>query len=96
MVRPPYPEAVRLYYIASEHWEHLEADYPQVDLMRLPVRKFLNVVMRWAMGQIEPKDREEWRRKMAEPFGQAVEGKRQPTNAELQADRDAFMSAMGG
>lgn len=58
MVGPPYQGVVRLLTYADANWVALDAEYPTVDLIRLPWRKFLNIlymsnVKAWAHQQRE-------------------------------------------
>jgi hypothetical protein len=66
--------------------------------MRLPPRRLLNVVFFWALNRVKPENREEWIRVLNEPLVQPglPSGRREPTQAELEADSAAFMAAMAG
>ena len=91
MVRPPYHVALRLYYIASEHWPLIDASYPSVDLIRFPAHRFLNFVYAWAIERIPPDKIEEWMHMLNQPLS-GREAK--PTEDELEADGASFMAAM--
>ena len=52
VVRKPYRAVVRLYAVAGAHWRIIDGTHPGVDLIRLPPRRFCNVVYTWAIRNI--------------------------------------------
>ena len=90
VVGPPYPTALRLYFIASENWAEIEAAYYQVDLLRVSARKLLNLVYAWCVHRIAPERREEWDAMLTAP----LEGQVQATDRQIEQEGDDFMAAM--
>lgn len=70
MVRPPYEVALRLGYIAAERWVEIdgEAAYHGVDLIGLPLDRFLNAVYYWIIQRIEPDDLPMFLTRLYEPL----------------------------
>jgi len=92
VVRPPYQVALRLYFIASEHWPLIDAAYPSVDLIRFPAHRFLNFVYAWATERVPPDKLEEWLHMLNQPL--PGRERQKPTEDELQAEGESFMAAM--
>lgn len=92
MVGPPYAAAIRLSVIAAEWWVELDAHYVGVDLLRLPTHRFFNAVQAWCLGRIDPEKREEWLMQLDAPLNPDAP----PTEAQLEAEGQAFMSVFGG
>jgi hypothetical protein len=87
VVRPPYRRAVRLYSIADARWPHIDAAYPDVDLLSLPVDRFLNLVYAWSASRVAPDRYEQWEKEMDDPLpGERVSVTREPTEAELDTE----------
>lgn len=64
--RPPYQAVVRLCWVAADYFGLIEAAHPTLDLLRLPPRKFLNIVYLWVIERI-PYDRiAEWQAELVE------------------------------
>ena len=93
MVCPPYEVVVRILGIAQEHWEAIdgEAASKGCDYLTLPIDRFCNVIMWWAMQRV--KDVDEFKRKMYEPLpGQA---RSEEAVAQDMQSFDAFASMFG-
>jgi hypothetical protein len=90
--RPPYRVVARLFAIAEARWPEVDAAYPQVDLVRLRVPRFLNFVYAWAVKNVPPDKLDEWLMILNGPLpGETYE------DAPLWSDEEeaaAFASAM--
>lgn len=94
MVGSPYQAVLRLYAIAGERWPELDASYPAVDLLKLPIHQFLNYVYAWCVERLDPEKREEWEMGLADPLPG-----REPSPAQIEREGEDFMnfmSTMGG
>jgi hypothetical protein len=62
VVRPPYPRTVRLASTATSYWARIDGQYTGqgVDLLSLPLSRFLNVVQAWALERMSGEDAEQW------------------------------------
>ena len=67
--RPPYQVALRLYAIAEQRWPEVDAQYPSIDLIRLPADRFCNFVYRFCLEHLaKPEAREEFDMRLKEPL----------------------------
>jgi hypothetical protein len=93
VVWPPYQLVARLYAAAIHNWPAVEGSHPNVDLLRLPMHKFLSVIWIWCLERVKPEDQEEWRMMMEAPFpGEAGQARPAPFSEEEEAD--SFMALM--
>lgn len=92
MVRPPYQAVYRLYFIADERWPEIDAAYAQVDLVTLPVDRFLNCIYTWCVERIEPDKRVDWDMQLVAPL--EGEETRPPTEAQIEAEGQDFMAVL--
>jgi hypothetical protein len=92
VVWPPYQVALRLYFIASEHWAVIDGENPGIDLIKLPAYRFLNFIYAWSLNRIEPDRREEWIHMLNAPLSGSES---EPSEYEVEAEGDMFMAAMG-
>lgn len=91
MVRPPYPAVYRLYAIAEDRWAEIDAAYAQVDLVRQPVHRFLNLVYAWCVAHIDPEKREDWEYQMNAP----IPGREtQVSEATAEVEGEGFLAMM--
>ena len=62
MVGPPYPRAVRLAITAASNWPRIDGQFTGqgVDILRLPLSRFLSVVEHWALERMSSEDAEQW------------------------------------
>lgn len=51
---------VKLLAIASERWAEIDAAYYQIDLIRLPCYRILNMVYSWCIERVPPDKLDEW------------------------------------
>jgi hypothetical protein len=94
--RTPYQVALRLYAIAEERWAEVDAAYPSVDLLRLPIHRFLNYVYAWCLERVEAEKLEQWRWEMNQPLPGR---EKDVTDAQVEEEGRGFMdlmTAMGG
>lgn len=68
MVRTPYQVVARLFAIADDYWPHLEARYYQINLVELPMYRFLNLVYAWAYERVETEKIEQFEYELMEPL----------------------------
>ena len=68
MVRPPYPVAVRLCWIASERWDEIESHYhaTTIPLLRLSLSAFAGRVYAWTVNKVPQDKLEEWEQEMTD------------------------------
>lgn len=93
VVRPPYPEVLRLHGIAAEHWALIDAHYPSVNLIEFPVHRFLDFVYAWLMNRIDPEKMEEVDDMLNRPLpGQ----ERKVTDAMAEDEGASFMALHAG
>lgn len=88
----PYRVAVRLHAVAVERWAELDAAYITVDLVRLPLDRFLNCVYAWCIERIPEERVEEWVFQLNAPFPWEAE---KVMAATTTWEDDGFMEAMG-
>jgi hypothetical protein len=80
---------LRLYGLADHYWPHLDAHYYQINLLHLPLHRFLNLVYSWLVERIDPEKRDMWEMMLQEPF----EGQ-EPNQMTDEEEGLAFMNAM--
>lgn len=68
MVGPPYRVVLRLCAIAADRWAEVDAAYPSIDLIRLPIDRFCNFVYTWCIKYVDPKAFEEWKMALTAPL----------------------------
>lgn len=93
MVLGPYRVVQRLFGIAGDRWAVIdgEAAFRGVNLLDLPLHRFLNAIYYWAIQRVE--DAEQFHSVLYEPVaGEAVKVTAQDVKAELD-DFAAFMGA---
>lgn len=68
MGRPPYEAAVRLSEAAIGNWQGVDGHYSGqgVDILRLPLSRFLSVIYVWCMERVE--DAEKWDARLNDPL----------------------------
>lgn len=91
--RTPYEVALRLYAIAAERWAEVDPSYPGVDLLRLPVHRFLNYVYAWCVARIDPEKLEQWHWELNQPLPGR---ERVITDAQAEEEGQGFMDLMMG
>lgn len=66
MVRPPYPVAVRLCWIAALRWDQIESHYhaTTIPLLRLTPAAFAGRIYSWAIERVEHDKLDEWEQDM--------------------------------
>ena len=81
-----------LFNIADEHWPTITARYYQIDLLELPLNKFLDLIFGWCREVIgEPTEWEKFLMNLEAPLpGMAKEISE--TSAEVEGE--AFMAVM--
>ena len=88
---PPYQTVARLYAIAEMRWPEIDAAYPQVNLVTLPMHRFCNFVYAWFVQRIDPEKRDMYDMMLTEPLeGQA----KKVTPATTEAEGADFMATM--
>lgn len=93
MGRTPYQIALRLYAIAAERWAEIDAAYSGVDILRLPIHRFLNYVYAWCVERINPEKLEQWQWELEQPLpGQ----EKKPTEGQTEDEGQGFMDFMAG
>lgn len=90
MVRPPYQAAVRLCTIAADRWPQIEAAYYQINLLRQPPYRFVNLVYAWAIEHVEADKIEEWEAELID----LLPWQESSGNAGAELESDSFMTAM--
>jgi hypothetical protein len=65
-----FPEAVRLACVAAGNWRQIDGHYSGkgVDLLALPLPRFLNVIYDWAMNHQSEEDALRWSETLASPL----------------------------
>jgi hypothetical protein len=89
VVRPPYPEVLRLYSIAEDHWPSLCARYYLIDLIMLPPHRFLTLVLGWLKEVVAPDRWDQFVYELSAP----IPGMKATENV-IEMEGDTFMSAM--
>jgi hypothetical protein len=91
VVGPPYFIAARLFYAAITHWDKIDgqAALKGVDLLALPMHRFLNAIHYWMLERVENVDVYEYNLTKPPP-GTRV------TERVIQGELDAFQSLIGG
>jgi hypothetical protein len=89
--RPPYQVVYRLYLIAEDRWAEIDGTYAHVNLLRLPIYRFLNCVYTWCIEHLDPSKREEWDTLLLAPLPG-----REKEVSEVQVEQEgaAFMALM--
>lgn len=87
---PPYPAAVRLAFIAQDHWAAIDGEAASrgVDYLDLPVDRFCNAIYWWVIQRV--KDPEHFEAELNAPLG--TPAYQVVSEAELEADGRAFMA----
>lgn len=91
MVRPPYEVVHRLYALADLRWPEIDAAYPQVNLLELPIYRFLNFVYGWVMDRVPHDQREQFLYELHAPLP-GREG--EMSDAGIEVEGQQFMDAM--
>lgn len=68
MVGKSFPAAVRLAQTAASNWARIDGAHPGVDLLTLPLRRWLNVVYVWALEHMSDEDARAWEQKLNDPL----------------------------
>lgn len=82
---------LRLYGVAEDHWSYIEPFYPGVDLISMPIYRFLNYIWNWAAQHVPQDKFEMWVMEMEAPIPGM---ERQVSQTDLEAEGDSFMAAM--
>ena len=94
MVRPPYPVAVRLCWLAADHWPRLDAAYHLIDLRRQRPARFADLVWAWCVNNTASDKIDEWLNELVDllPWQDVL------SEAAVNLESDSFMamSAKGG
>lgn len=83
----------RLYALAEDHWPRIDAHYAHINLLKLPMHRFLNCVYTWCIERVPPDKVEMWEMMLAEPLN-ATAAKKAPTPMTEEDEGLAFMAAM--
>ena len=98
MGRPPYRAVIRIFLIAEIRWPEIDAAYPGVDLLRLPVHRFLNYVYSWALQRIAKfaSSNEEVEAWIESIYNEPLPGEVKPRRSPVVEDEQdsGFMSLM--
>ena len=88
--RPPYAGVVRLFYIAQDRWPEIDgqASLNGVDLMSLPIYRFINAIYAWSLERVE--DRQKFDDAIFAPIAGRV------TDADVEREREAFAAFASG
>ena len=70
MVRPPYQTAARLSATAASNWQGIDGTYSGkgVDILKLPLSRFLSVVFTWCVERLTEEDRMRWLAELEAPL----------------------------
>jgi hypothetical protein len=81
---------VRLYTILADRFPQIEAHYYNIDILRVPKRKLLNMVYAWAIERVPHDKIEEWERELVDllPWQDGT------SEAAEQAESDSFFAMM--
>lgn len=90
MVRPPYPAAIRLCGIAADLWDQIDAAYYQIDLLRVPVYRFMGLVYAWAIERVPHDKLDEWKADLAEP----LPWQDADSESAIESESESFFAAM--
>lgn len=88
------PVTAKLLALASDRWAEIDASYYQIDLLRLPCHRLLNMVYVWCIQRIDPEKLDEWLAELAEllpwqdPDGEAGEALESASFMEMMAKGD--------
>lgn len=89
---------VRLCTIAADHWDVIDTEYIQMNLIKLRFDRFLNVIFTWCMRQFTDEEKlKEWLYQLEEPLPGQI--KKEPTASQLAIEAEGFMAlnaALGG
>ena len=87
MVCPPYQRAVRLSAAATQNWQQVDGYYSGkgVDILNLPLSRYLSVIHTWAMQAQSQEDAEKWERDL---------DKRIPGQVHYEVDVEAELAQL--
>lgn len=80
-----------LFFIAEEHWPSVTARFYQIDLLELPLNKFLDLIWGWMREVIAPEEFDKLIARLEAPLpGQES----WVGDASAEVEGEAFMAAM--
>lgn len=82
---------VRLFAYADENWPFLTAHYYQIDLLGVPLTKFLDLVYAWLVSMTDPKKLEMFLADLEAPLPGS---ETKISDASAEAEGESFMAAM--
>lgn len=91
MGRTPYEVVLRLFILAEDNWPRLDAAYYQVNMMALPLDRFLNCVYAWYVDRQDAKGYEEFTAWLTAPIPGET---RRVSETSAEEEGSSFMDAM--
>lgn len=91
---PPYRTALRLLGVAAQYWPLIDAHYITVDLLELPMHRFLNCIYAWVYTRLEADQEklEEWLHMLEQPL--EGESPKKVTQATIDDEGASFMALL--
>lgn len=91
---PPYQVVLRLIAVAEDNWPEIDATYPQVDLIRLPLHRLLNFIYGWLVRHANHEQKEELNRQLLAPLVTESGRVQEPTPMTEEEEGQMFMATM--
>ena len=83
---------VSLFGIAEEFWPTITARYYQIDLLEIPLTKFLDLIFAWCRELIP--DQQEWEQVLMRIEPPVLGNKEKVSETTADAEGQAFMTVM--
>jgi len=87
----PYEVVARLFGIADDYWFLIVARYYQIDLLEVPLTKFLDLILAWCREVVH--DENEWERFLYE-LAEPLPGRREVSERAVEMEGEGFLVAM--